>query len=62
MEDVEVWLARDPNGQLYAYKDKPYKYLDCWNGRGKFFCGIDIFTSIRWEDKEPTKAKITLIK
>ena len=57
------WMARDKDGELYVYFDKPSK-----NESGGFFGGNKIccdcvselldcglFESVRWEDNEPTR-------
>lgn len=49
------YIARDSNGLLYIYKNKPDKTYDlCWgNGRGTCFCFNHLFQFIKWEDEEP---------
>lgn len=60
------WLARDKRGYLYLYDRKPIK-MDNWgmwtvNSEEGFssFIDADIFPSIKWEDKEPTKIEIII--
>lgn len=60
---VKVWLARDEDGWLGASPSKPKKDKDHWS-----FCDYYIhlesymFSSVKWEDDEPTEAYITLAK
>lgn len=55
------WLARDRNGELYLYKEKPCKHSDDWNRNiewsnlnPSFFPDFDFIT---WEDDEPYSIK-----
>ena len=49
------YIARDNNGLLYIYKNKPDKTYDlCWgNGRGTCFGFKHLFQFIQWTDDEP---------
>lgn len=52
------YMARDMNGDLYAYFRKPHKLIDCWESseyeRGK---GLRMLTAdlpmVKWSDEEP---------
>lgn len=68
MEEVKVWIARNKDYSLYIHTEKPTKRED----RGEWVsfdlafpideCYGFNFPSIKWEDEEPTEAKITLTK
>lgn len=54
------YIARDMNGKMFAFKDKPYKCIDYWNIDD--FCGVvalAIFNiklpMVKWSDNEPWK-------
>lgn len=49
------WIARDNDGFLSIYRNKPAKTCDlCWgSGRGTYFCFKHLFQFIKWEDEEP---------
>lgn len=49
------YIARDNNGLLYIYKNKPDKTYDlCWcNSRGTCFGFKHLFKFINWTDEEP---------
>lgn len=57
------WIARDSDGGLCIYKEKPKKSGSIWNVRsGGLFDKIEtfdgfsyMFKSIKWEDDEPTR-------
>ena len=55
------WLARDKNGELWAYAEKPLKGFDGYVANGGHHEDVketdDTFKLIRWEDEEPTKIK-----
>ena len=51
------WMARDRDGNLCIYEEKPRKEEDSW-----YFGGYDyisyfnhLFSAIQWEDEEPTR-------
>lgn len=53
------WFAKDSDGDIYAYTEKPEKVGDIWEAPGKQW-GIPIpndFSHISWEDDEPYEYK-----
>jgi len=64
---MEFYLARDLSGCLYLYEDPPKKKESVvWFAGGCAYCDVtevlDDFADIKWEDKEPTKIEINLVK
>ena len=60
---VKVWIARDEDGELFAFSSIPLKKRNIWSpGQGINIMGLksDKFPSVKWEDDEPTEAYITL--
>lgn len=61
-EEAEIGnVARDQDGELWLYFDEPTKRKDIgvWKANGN--CAKvypERFSSVRWEDEEPTKVKI----
>ena len=60
---VKVWIARDKDGKLFAYSERPkknviYRWVDM--GLNSFELDCTRFPSVKWEDDEPTEAYITL--
>jgi hypothetical protein len=62
---IDGWIARDENGMLCLFNDKPLKRDVEWT------CGIrgsamliesTFFPKIKWEDAEPTKVKLIIEK
>lgn len=55
------WLARDEDDKLFAYIPKPHKLNTIWRSSIVFNnltrVDEDLFTFIKWEDKEPTNIK-----
>ncbi len=57
------WLARDEDGELWAYSERPFKRIDMWDG--DYYLDIyreieetdDTFKHIKWTDEEPTEIK-----
>lgn len=52
------YIARDMNGGLYAYINKPYRAIDCWNSRegelDKYLGGFKLdFPMVKWSDSKP---------
>lgn len=52
------WLARDENGELYAYYDKPTKDHNYIFWMDDYHCfltnGDTLFNFVKWADEEPT--------
>lgn len=51
------YIVRDKKGQLYVYREKPYKCDRFWTSSVRCFClndriNVD-FPMVKWEDKEP---------
>lgn len=50
------WLARDKNGKIHWYSDKPYKEGEEWCYAGdRFvdFTNLHLFSCVKWEDEKP---------
>ena len=68
MEDkVKVWIARDECGAIFMHLEKPHKITDNVTGEvlgewvsSSYGAFSKEFSSIKWEDDEPTEAYITL--
>lgn len=61
-----MWLARDANGGLYLYKERPIKVNNGWCTIRpfEFICGIDsnLFPEVKWSDEEPRELVLKPIK
>ena len=61
------WLARDEDGELWAYSGIPFKRIDMWDGDDYLDINREIeetddtFSQIKWADEQPTSVK-SLIK
>lgn len=65
--EVEAWLSRDSNGDLWMYvcKNKPIKDDGYWRCDDDADCmEIDgsLFQGVQWSDAEPTKVKLVIDK
>ena len=47
------WIARDGNGVVCLYPDKPHKSKTIWDSYGVLFPFQHLFQFIKWEDEEP---------
>lgn len=58
------YIARDRDGALYIYRDKPSKNEDVWGtlyGHARLMKYFDdLFCFVKWEDKEPIRIKEVL--
>lgn len=59
-----MWIARDKDGELYLFKEKPHKSKlsnTVWVQSTDFF-SIDssLFPNVRWEDNEPTEVELVI--
>ena len=60
MIEIESWAARDMDGKLFLYRDKPIKDKFVWYSPGfSFVLASASFPEIKWSDKEPTRVSIT---
>lgn len=57
---VKVWIARDRNGSIFAFSERPNKYKCYWAFAPSMQLDKSIFPSVKWEDDEPTEAYLTL--
>ena len=63
MIEIESWAARDMDGKLFLYRDKPLKDLTVWYSPGfSLVLASASFPEIKWSDDEPTKVSITIKK
>ena len=67
MTELEGWVARDYDGELYLYKDKPFRGSEQWHENPVSITGLielrkESFPEIKWSDDEPTKVSITIKK
>ena len=61
----EMWIARDVDGTLFLFTQKPSKMNDRWAGilgtmRGDL--PRTMFPEVQWSDEEPTKVKLIIEK
>lgn len=63
MEEI-MWIARDSSGQLFVYNEKPQKGSFIWFPSDGYVTELKrkLFPEVKWEDPEPTKVQITIIK
>ena len=63
MNEIESWAARDMDGKLFLYRDKPIKDKFVWYSPGfSLVLASASFPEIKWSDDEPTKVSITIKK
>ena len=63
MKEMEAWAARDMDGKLFLYRDKPIKDKFVWYSPGfSLVLASASFPEIQWSDDEPTRVKITIEK
>ena len=56
IDEKYKWIARDHDGELCIYEEKPRKEGNYWyfDGYGRLSYFNHLFSAIKWEDKEPT--------
>ena len=63
MKEMEAWAARDMDGKLFLYRDKPIKDKFVWYSPGfSLVLASASFPEVKWSDDEPTKVSITIKK
>ena len=61
----EMWLARDKNGELAMYENRPFKneLAEQWALGGDWmFLPENWFPEVQWSDDKPTKVKFVIEK
>lgn len=64
---MEIWVARDDNGDLYMYNEKPVKNLygigfwDILEGEYQHIDNKHLFKDVLWDDEDPLKLVSTNI-
>lgn len=58
-DPIYEYIARDEDGKLYIYREKPKKDCFKWHSRGavSFYVFKKLFQFIKWEDEEPWNIK-----
>ena len=61
-----MWIARDKNGELYLFSEKPSKREDFWMMNSATTTVIqlpsELFPEVKWEDEEPRELVLKQIK
>ena len=62
MKELKAWVARDDDGSLYMYSDKPKKISDFWHAPGVGYMKLDdsLFTEVQWSDENPKEIKLSI--
>ena len=71
MKKLELWIARDKDGDIFIYNEKPIKNknTNCWHPKDELkhpencnciLLNRNLFPSIKWENKKPTKVKLII--
>ena len=55
---ITAWVARDKDGRVFFYTEKPRKINEIWDGGLLRF--PQIFPQVKWEDEEPTEVELTV--
>ena len=60
-QPIKMLVARDGNGDLYAYTQEPMRGQCAWisTGGGYIYIPGNLFPTLRWEDK-PIEAEMTI--
>lgn len=62
-KSVRMWVAREKNGELFLFCEKPKKSKSYWINLNTFNSLVlpkEAFPSVKWEDNEPTRVIIRL--
>ena len=65
MKEVELWAARDKDGTLCLYIEKPRKWDNQWHSDYASSIGVldfECLHEVQWSDEEPTKVKLVIDK
>jgi hypothetical protein len=61
---MRCWIARDKNGDVYLYENRPVRMNTQWAGDVYSRIDIDTFHELKplWSDKEPIEVEVTIKK
>jgi len=53
---ITAWVARDENGRVFFYSEKPHKIhgIGAWEGK------VLSLHQAKWEDEEPIEIELTI--
>lgn len=58
---IDGWVARDENGDLYAYIERPTKRKTCWNAPSQcMMLDENLYPEVQWEDEEPKEVALII--
>ena len=58
-----MWIARDADGSLWLFEEKPYKDKYVWyNDSTNYRINERLFPEVKWSDKEPRELVLKPIK
>lgn len=59
---LKAWVARDENGMLYMYPDRPKKTSDYWYAPEVGYTKLDdsLFPEVQWSDEEPKAIELSI--
>lgn len=58
-----MWIARDADGSLWLFEEKPYKDKCVWyNDSTDYRINEKLFPEVKWEDEEPRELVLKPIK
>ena len=62
MKALKAWVARDEDGSLYMYTDKPQKMRDNWYAPKVGYVKLDdsLFPEVQWSDEEPKGIELSI--
>ena len=62
MVEIHAWVARDYDGSLYMYSDKPKKISDFWHAPGVGYMKLNdsLFPEVQWYDGEPKEIRLSI--
>ncbi len=62
-KSIRAWVAREKNGALFLFCEKPKKSKSYWINSNTFNSLVlpkEAFPNVKWEDNEPTSVYIRI--
>lgn len=62
-KSIRTWVAREKNGALFLFREKPKKSKSYWINSNTFNSLVlpkEAFPNVKWEDNEPTRVCIRI--
>lgn len=59
---IKLFVARDKDGRLFLFEDKPKKIYKAWVSNPYIPIDSSLLPNVKWEDDEPTLVTLKIME